>query len=78
VVDFLEPDAKSQVTLQYENGVPVRATALVVSTQHSPALSNDAGQAKLRDYVKGVFADVMPDLRIGGRAGIDALAGALA
>jgi S-adenosylmethionine synthetase len=60
-VDFLEPDAKSQVTLQYENGVPVRATALVVSTQHSPALSNDAGQAKLRDYVKGVFADVLPE-----------------
>jgi S-adenosylmethionine synthetase len=61
IVDFLEPDAKSQVTLQYENGVPVRATALVVSTQHSPALSNDAGQAKLRDYVKSVFADVLPE-----------------
>jgi S-adenosylmethionine synthetase len=60
VVDFLEPDAKSQVTLQYENGVPVRATALVVSTQHSAAISNEAGQAKLRDYVKGVFADVLP------------------
>jgi S-adenosylmethionine synthetase len=60
VVDFLEPDAKSQVTLEYENGVPVRAAALVVSTQHSPALSNDAGQAKLREYVKGVFADVLP------------------
>ena len=58
---FLEPDAKSQVTLQYENGVPVKATALVVSTQHSADLSNDAGQAKLRDYVKGVFADVLPD-----------------
>ncbi len=53
-------DAKSQVTLQYEGGVPVRASALVVSTQHSAELSNDAGQAKLRDYVKGVFADVLP------------------
>ncbi len=61
VVDFLEPDAKSQVTLQYENGVPVRATALVVSTQHSAALSNDEGQARLRDYVKGVFTDVLPE-----------------
>jgi len=58
---FLEPDAKSQVTLQYENEKPVRATALVVSTQHSADLSNEAGQAKLRDYVKGVFADVLPD-----------------
>ncbi len=56
-VDFLEPDAKSQVTLAYENGVPVRATALVVSTQHAVG----ADQAMLRDYVKGVFADVLPD-----------------
>jgi S-adenosylmethionine synthetase len=58
--DFLEPDAKSQVTLGYENEMPVRATALVVSTQHSATLSNDAGQRKLRDYVKGVFSDVLP------------------
>ena len=32
---ILEPDAKSQVTLQYENGQPVRATSIVVSTQHA-------------------------------------------
>jgi len=60
VVDFLEPDAKSQVTLKYENGAPVGATALVVSTQHSKALSNDAGQKQLRDYVMAVFEDVLP------------------
>ena len=36
---FLEPDAKSQVTLAYENEKPVRATALVVSTQHAPSYS---------------------------------------
>jgi S-adenosylmethionine synthetase len=69
-VDFLEPDAKSQVTLQYENGVPVRATALVVSTQHSPALSNDAGQATLREYVKGIFAEVLPEGWLPGEEGI--------
>ena len=33
---FLEPDAKSQVTLRYEDGKPVAATAIVVSTQHAP------------------------------------------
>jgi S-adenosylmethionine synthetase len=60
-VDFLEPDAKSQVTLRYEDGVPVGAAALVVSTQHSKELSNDAGQAKLRDYVKGIFTEVLPE-----------------
>ncbi len=58
--DFLEPDAKSQVTLQYENGEPVRATALVVSTQHSAEFSNDEGQAKLRGYVKDVLGEVLP------------------
>ena len=36
------PDAKSQVTLQYENGKPVRATSVVVSTQHTEELDQDA------------------------------------
>jgi S-adenosylmethionine synthetase len=54
--DFLEPDSKSQVTLAYEEGRPVRAVKLVVSTQHAKGYD----QAKLRDYVKGVFSDVMP------------------
>ncbi|MEA3013071.1 MAG: S-adenosylmethionine synthetase [Sphingomonadales bacterium] len=54
--EFLEPDSKSQVTLAYEDGKPVRAVKLVVSTQHAKGYD----QAKLRDYVKGVFADVMP------------------
>ena len=66
-VDFLEPDAKSQVTLQYEGGVPVRATALVVSTQHAPDYFYHDNEGdpelygKLRDYVVGVFNDVLPD-----------------
>jgi S-adenosylmethionine synthetase len=54
--EFLEPDSKSQVTLAYESGKPVRAVKLVVSTQHAKGYD----QAKLRDYVKGVFAEVMP------------------
>ena len=58
--DFLEPDAKSQVTLAFENGKPVRATALVVSTQHSAALSNPEGQRKLRDYAKNVMEGILP------------------
>ncbi|CAM8619334.1 methionine adenosyltransferase [Sphingobium sp.] len=61
VVDFLEPDAKSQVTLEYVNEVPVRATALVVSTQHAAGMDNDDSRAELRAYVKGVMADVLPE-----------------
>jgi S-adenosylmethionine synthetase len=66
-VPFLEPDAKSQVTLQYEGGKPVRATALVVSTQHAPGYfyhDNDGDPAlykQLRDYVVGVMAEVLPE-----------------
>jgi S-adenosylmethionine synthetase len=60
VVDFLEPDSKSQVTLSYEHERPVGATALVVSTQHSRDLSSDAGQKRLRDYVLTVFEEVLP------------------
>lgn len=54
---FLEPDAKSQVTLAYENGKPVRATKLVVSTQHAHGYD----QGKLRAYVKDVMAEVLPN-----------------
>jgi S-adenosylmethionine synthetase len=35
-VDFLRPDGKTQVTVEYENNVPSRVDAIVVSTQHSP------------------------------------------
>src|SRR5206468_5065001 len=37
----LGPDAKSQVTLQYADGKPVRATSVVVSTQHTPDIDQD-------------------------------------
>jgi S-adenosylmethionine synthetase len=37
-VDWLRPDGKTQVTLEYENDVPTRASAIVVSTQHSPSV----------------------------------------
>ncbi|MFM7348351.1 MAG: methionine adenosyltransferase, partial [Erythrobacter sp.] len=64
---FLEPDAKSQVTLRYEGSVPVAATAVVVSTQHAPGYDeNDpAKQAELETYVKGVIADVIPGHLLG-------------
>jgi S-adenosylmethionine synthetase len=39
-VDFLRPDAKSQVTLEYEGGRPKRIDTVVVSTQHSPEVKN--------------------------------------
>ncbi len=54
--DRLGPDAKSQVTLVYENGVPVATTNVVVSTQHSASATQD----QVRDIVRGVVSDVLP------------------
>ncbi len=52
----LEPDAKSQVTIRYEDGVPVRATSIVLSTQHAKGLS----QAEVAAIVKPHILDVLP------------------
>jgi S-adenosylmethionine synthetase len=57
---FLEPDAKSQVTLRFQNGKPVAATAIVVSTQHAKGYDEGANEAELHAYVKKVVADLMP------------------
>ncbi|MEN3747102.1 methionine adenosyltransferase [Sphingomonas sp. HF-S3] len=57
---FLEPDTKSQVTLKFENGKPVAATAIVVSTQHGKGYDQGDNEAELKAYVKGVVADVLP------------------
>ena len=51
------PDSKSQVTLAYEDGRPVRATSVVVSTQHDEGLSQDDVRARVRPFVE----DVLPD-----------------
>ena len=44
----LEPDSKSQVTMMYENGKPVKVTSVVISTQHSP----DVNQAQVKEIVR--------------------------
>jgi S-adenosylmethionine synthetase len=51
----LGPDAKSQVTLLYENGKPVRATSVVVSTQHGESLDQEQVREIVRPYVKQVL-----------------------
>ncbi len=58
---FLEPDAKSQVTLRYEDGKPVACTAVVVSTQHAKGYHEGEKEAELKTYVKGVVERILPD-----------------
>ena len=52
VLPWLRPDAKSQVTLRYEDGLPVAVDAVVLSTQHSP----DIGRA---DLVEAVMEEII-------------------
>ncbi len=56
VLPWLRPDAKSQVTLRYENGVPVAVDAVVLSTQHNPEISqNDLQEAVREEIIKNVL-----------------------
>jgi len=64
---FLEPDAKSQVTLQYKDGKPVEATAIVVSTQHKAGWDEGAKEAELHAYVKKVVSEILPAGFVTGR-----------
>ena len=52
----LGPDAKSQVTLRYENGKPVGAAAIVVSSQHDASI----GQDEVREIVRPFVLEVLP------------------
>ena len=53
----LGPDSKSQLTLKYENGKPVGATSVVVSTQHSA----DLDQTEVKEIVRPYVEQVLPD-----------------
>lgn len=53
----LRPDAKSQFTLEYRDGKPVRAHSIVVSTQHAEGLSQSDVKEMIRPYVKGVLPE---------------------
>ena len=56
-VKWLRPDAKSQVSVQYEDGRPVRITNVVVSTQHSASAKHNV----IRDFiVKNIIKKVLP------------------
>ena len=57
---FLEPDAKSQVTLHFHEGKPVEATAVVVSTQHKEGYDAGEKEVELKAYVKQVVTEVLP------------------
>src|SRR5215218_5239461 len=58
VMDYLRPDGKSQVSIEYDNGRPVRVDTVVVSTQHSAEVTNE----RLREDIQSKIIDrVVPE-----------------
>jgi S-adenosylmethionine synthetase len=56
VLSFLRPDAKSQVTVQYRDGRPVRAATVVVSSQHTPQVTQETlREAIIEEVIKRVI-----------------------
>ncbi len=61
-LDFLRPDGKSQVTIEYENGTPLRVDAVVVSSQHKPDVTyEDLKEAIIEEVIKKVIPAEMID-----------------
>jgi S-adenosylmethionine synthetase len=56
-LDYLRPDGKSQVTVEYDDGVPKRIDAVVVSTQHNPEVSVEQIKA---DMIEHIIRPVIP------------------
>jgi len=54
-VKGLEPDSKSQISMLYQDGKPVKATSVVVSSQHQEDFTGN----DLSEYVRGVVEDVL-------------------
>jgi S-adenosylmethionine synthetase len=58
VLEYLRPDGKSQVSVEYDNGKPVRVDTVVVSTQHSSLVTNDTLR---EDIVDKIVSRVIPE-----------------
>ncbi len=57
ILDYLRPDGKSQVTVEYQNGKPVRVDTVVISTQHSP----DVTLRQIReDVIEKIILPILP------------------
>jgi S-adenosylmethionine synthetase len=57
ILDYLRPDGKSQVTVEYEDDRPVRIDTVVISTQHSPDVTHDTIE---KDIIEKVIKPVIP------------------
>jgi S-adenosylmethionine synthetase len=63
LMDYLRPDGKTQVTVEYENRKPVRVNTVVVSSQHSESVSNEQIH---EDIIQHVIKSIVPDEMMDG------------
>jgi S-adenosylmethionine synthetase len=62
-VDWIRPDSKSQVTVEFEGATPIRVDTVVVSTQHSPIVKNEEIRRYIvEEIVEPVLQETAPDL----------------
>jgi len=62
ILDYLKPDGKSQVSVEYEDGVPIRVDTVLLSTQHSPDVDqNTIADGLMEHVVKPVIASELMD-----------------
>ena len=62
ILKNIEPDSKSQITIEYKNGNPFKIKSVVISTQHSP----DIDQTKVRELVRPYLKKAIPDKLLSG------------
>ena len=62
IVDFLRPDGKTQITIEYVNGTPIRVDTIVLAAQHIPDVSYDTlKEALIEEVIKKVVPENMLD-----------------
>ncbi len=63
-LSYLRPDGKSQVTVEYQYGIPIRVDAVIIAAQHDDAISNDVIHRDIREHVvRHVLPDELVDER---------------
>jgi S-adenosylmethionine synthetase len=64
-LNYLRPDGKSQVTVEYDDGMPVRVDTVIISSQHDSAVTHDQIE---KDIIEKVIKKVIPDKMIDGNS----------
>ena len=68
LVDYLRPDGKSQVTVEYVDGKPSRIHTVLISTQHDPVIGNVSDNQKVQDIIKNDIKKLVIDYVFNGEA----------